>query len=105
MNGLKEWLIKCGKDKEFAKKFKGKGANEVAMLAEQEGFNFTPEEFMDLKLESVSGGKTTIGKKEQRKLIAALVDASFELKEKGADWEAILRGLHNTIGAVLPEEE
>lgn len=56
MNGIKEWVKKVSEDKNFAKKFEGKGSKEVSALAKKEGFNFTPEEFMNLKMEVAAGG-------------------------------------------------
>lgn len=56
MSGIKEFIKKIAEDKNFAKKFQGKNAKETAELAKKEGFNFTPEEFMDLKMEVAAGG-------------------------------------------------
>ena len=56
MNGIKEWVKKISEDKNFAKKFEGKSANEVSAIAKKEGFNFTPAEYMDLKMEAAAGG-------------------------------------------------
>lgn len=57
MNGIKEWVKKISEDKNFAKKFEGKSANEVSVIAKKEGFNFKPEEYMDLKMEAAAGGE------------------------------------------------
>ena len=54
--GLKEWLIKVAEDKNFAKKFEGKNAKEVSKLAKEEGYEFTPEEYMDRQMEAAAGG-------------------------------------------------
>lgn len=56
MNGIKGFIKKITEDKNFAKKFEGKNAKETAELARKEGFNFTPEEFMDVKMEAAAGG-------------------------------------------------
>ena len=56
MNGIKDWVKKASEDKNFAKKFEGKSAKEVSALAKKEGFSFTPEEFMDLRMEVAAGG-------------------------------------------------
>ena len=58
MKGIKEWANEIENNKEFAKKFEGKeNASEIIELAKEEGYEFTEDELMDLKMESVSGGK------------------------------------------------
>lgn len=54
--GLKEWIKKVAEDKNFAKKFEGKNAKEVSRIAKEEGYEFTPEEYMDLQMEAAAGG-------------------------------------------------
>ncbi len=57
MNGINEWYRKVTTDKEFAKKFADITDNKkIVSLANKEGFNFTEEELMDLKMESAAGG-------------------------------------------------
>ncbi len=57
MNGINEWYRKVTTNKEFAKKFAGLEDNKkIVSLAKEEGFNFTEEELMDLKVEAAAGG-------------------------------------------------
>lgn|GEM_PF-3627169 len=57
--GLKSFIDKISKDKEFSKKYEGKSAKEVSKLAAEDGFSFTAEEFMDLQMETIAGGDWT----------------------------------------------
>lgn len=57
MKGIKEWINEMENNKEFAKKFESKNnIKEVIDLAKKEGYEFTEDDYMDLKMESVSGG-------------------------------------------------
>ena len=57
MKGIKEWANEIENNKEFAKKFEGKeNASEIIELAKEEGYEFTEDELMDLKMEVISGG-------------------------------------------------
>ena len=59
--GIQEWKERISPDEEFAKKFEGLEDSEMMELAKKEGYNFTEDEFMDLKMESVSGGLGLLG--------------------------------------------
>ncbi len=85
MNGIKDWVKKASEDKNFAKKFEGKSAKEVSALAKKEGFSFTPEEFMDLKMEVAAGG----GTKED---IMGWINTGLGVVKTGADIYNSVRG-------------
>lgn len=55
--GIKEWVKDIGANEELAKKFEGKESpEEIIALAKEEGYEFTVDDLMDLKMEAVSGG-------------------------------------------------
>lgn len=57
MKGIKEWAMDVDSNEELAKKFEGiENPKEIVDLAKKEGYEFTEEELMDLKMEVVSGG-------------------------------------------------
>ena len=57
MKNIKEWAERIENDEEFAKKFEGiEDSKEMLDLAKKEGYEFTEEELMDLRMEAVSGG-------------------------------------------------
>ena len=61
MKGIKEWVEDLASNKELAKKFEGlEDSKEVVNLAKKEGYEFTEDEFMDLRMEAVSGGKISL---------------------------------------------
>lgn len=88
MNGIKEWVKKVSEDKNFAKKFEGKGAKEVSALAKKEGFNFTPEEFMDLKMEVAAGGGT-------QEDIMSWINTGLNVVKTGSDIYNSFKGNNN----------
>lgn len=63
MKGIKEWAIDVASNEELAKKFEGiSDSKKIIELAKKEGYEFTEQELMDLKMEAVSGGKIDFGK-------------------------------------------
>ena len=57
MKGIKEWAMDVDSNEELAKKFEGiEDPKEIVELAKKEGYEFTEDELMDLKMEAVSGG-------------------------------------------------
>lgn len=57
MKGIKEWIADINSNEELMKKFEGiEDSKEVVELAKKEGYEFTEDELMDLKMEAVSGG-------------------------------------------------
>ena len=57
MKGIAEWAMDVDSNEELAKKFEGiEDPKEMVELAKKEGYEFTEQELMDLKMESVSGG-------------------------------------------------
>ena len=88
MTGIKEWAKKVSEDKIFAKKFEGKGSKEVSALAKKEGFNFTPEEFMDLKMEVAAGGGT-------QEDIMSWINTGLNVVKTGSDIYNSFKGNNN----------
>ena len=55
--GIKEWVEDLAANEKLAKKFEGiEDPKEILELAKKEGYEFTEDELMDLKMEAVSGG-------------------------------------------------
>ena len=55
--GIKEWVEDLAANEKLAKKFEGiEDPKEILELAKKEGYEFTEEKLMDLKMEAVSGG-------------------------------------------------
>lgn len=58
MKGMKDWLIELKNNKEFAQKFDGvKNPSEIICLARENGYILNKDEFQDLDLSNISGGK------------------------------------------------
>ncbi len=83
-NGIDDWVKRVSKDEEFGKKFKGKNANEISELAKKEGFNFTPEEYMDLRMEAAAGGFDWENIEDKINSASETIDKVTEYVKKGA---------------------
>ena len=61
MKGIKDWQKDVEADKELMRKFEDlEEVEDVIKLAEELGYKFTDDEFMDLQMEMVSGGRRDI---------------------------------------------
>lgn len=57
MKGIQEFLKDLKTNEELAKKFKGvEEAEAIVKLAKENGYEFTEDDYMDLQMDSVSGG-------------------------------------------------
>ncbi len=100
MNGIKEWVKKISEDKNFAKKFEGKSANEVSAIARKEGFNFTPDEYMDLRMEAVSGGKMD----NQTKGVYKKIKKLEKMKANKSDFKKSSKSIASSYSSLLENE-
>lgn len=61
MKGIKDWQKDVEADEELMRKFEDlEEVEDVIKLAEELGYKFTDDEFMDLQMEMVSGGRRDI---------------------------------------------
>ena len=92
MNGINEWYRKVTTDKDFAKKFAGIEDNKkIVSLANKEGFSFTEEELVDLKMESAAGGFDFMSYLSKGKELLDQYGGSFMEVGKG------LKGIYDTF--------
>ena len=94
MKGLKKFMEDLVKDKNLAEKFKDVAdPEEVAKLAEKEGYHFSAREYEELAMKAVSGGISDPN-------INTMLRPTVVTPQQ--EWESFLRKNGNGI---LPEQE